>query len=106
MDFGNSGGSREDGEVLSFEDDNPVEEQHEDAPAVIKFFGSKSERGKDILIRDGFEYGFDKISKKGDEGRFLPFSIKISIKIFMRILALREEKALLSRENYCLCRLE
>uniref|UniRef100_A0A915N3X4 MULE transposase domain-containing protein n=1 Tax=Meloidogyne javanica TaxID=6303 RepID=A0A915N3X4_MELJA len=62
MSFG-SRTSREDGEIPSFEEDqyeDHSEQPQEEFGTLVKFFWAKSNRGKDILQKNGFEYAFDK----------------------------------------------
>ena len=69
MSFG-SKASREEAEVISFEEDqgeNLPEHKSDDGVILEKFFSSRTERGKDILRKNGFEYIFDKESKS-EEG--------------------------------------
>jgi len=71
MSFG-SRTSREDGEIPSFEEDqheDHSEQPQEDFGTLVKFFWATSNRGKDILQKNGFEYAFDKVSKI-EEGEY------------------------------------
>ncbi|KAI3416403.1 hypothetical protein GPALN_005935 [Globodera pallida] len=70
MPFGSRGTSRGEGEeARSFEqlaDEQNELAQEANDQILDKFFATKSEKGKDMLRRNGYEYIFDKASKTAD----------------------------------------
>uniref|UniRef100_A0A914I4G4 FLYWCH-type domain-containing protein n=1 Tax=Globodera rostochiensis TaxID=31243 RepID=A0A914I4G4_GLORO len=76
MPFGSRGTSRGEGEMRRSFEQLAADEQHELAQEaeeqeandhiLDKFFATKSEKGKDMLRRNGYEYIFDKASKTAD----------------------------------------